>query len=1278
MISKSDKFSVINNMKSHTVSTINENKNRIFPVVITDKIKVRYNEEYNVYSTVLINNSIYLKNEDIQQMDTALLFEDIDKRVNFYNCERYHYNDRWYHYTLSADEPEKTFGIINATNLPYKSFYRRTKKDSFITRLDRMVLKNEIEPFILFINGKFVKWDDIDIIYDCGVSYIILHGEKYNYYNLINAEITMVILPFKVSYIGIESQEQFNVNFNAFKQYLNNVVTLKDGKLNLTVPDIDTEYKSTNYNINIGGWYYQQLRLKHLGLLPKDRIDLMRSISVDLTVRDNDDNIVASYNSTFNSFDKDSYDIQLYESICDVDKDTYNDYILFKFNDDGLLSDDGFNMICMIENNDIGIIKVESSDRYIYNSSLDVPFNIETGNYLVFKNGIYYPNMNKNVITGVNNTISIINNKKDKISIYAIYNNKLEYQYNNTLLFDKKYFDKVSVEYLKRYVESYDQDIYIVDDEDDDRLYIHPQFEEEGNEFTVSIDDNIKNNELYLLGGDYNVPYMDKCTDYLDFTYDKTKVFDDNYDEALNYLVEYNPLIFNDLYKTSIHSTTLTGMKANESLSYDLGYETRHGLKLPRMKHGYHETYAIVFVNGEIIETYSEMMVFPNHLFIPVNGEFEPSDQLEILYFNNINNNELKFKINDLSSIEFINDSYIIDNANLGLFKNITDYNDLKLFVDYPEKLIEYPTLVHPSEEIAFNISYMNNDKLYAFKDAIDDDTEITACSKRKFIYQRLYVDYKAYRLRIDKRFKYCDNQKQYILFINGRRMSDESFLITIPKIGRPFDAMYMYVSKFVGPEDRIELFYVPEELFDYNKDSESKAELQSNGYIEVDKTTLEVPFDNRYYMFFVNGKKIANSDLVTVNTNIFRVAKDTLSTDYLVMNPIYDKNNIMPEVKDLLQSDRYSKYEEIINYIKNNDTVGYPELDRLFNTFVQMSNVEKDMIHTDVARIAIINEIVRDFWVTSGYDYATNPFMYDYYTDQFITKDENGNYLLPSMDANPEINIPKIYELRYLYIYVNNKDTYFYELGQTLINPTISWEYNANYNEIIRQTIDGISIDVNLRNYILKETITKNRLIKLHGENEFYSVDKDILLEFVNGIYYGLIDEDQLQYFQYKPKLPNRDNRVIDEYYDNSDLQRMMKKLTKSLQRTANLHLEEYIIGNNNYFVYAAPKRLLYDANGNMNMVFYLPDINSEEVIKQNRDDKTTPIYTNGKFDIQNCLIKVDEMKMIVISEFDYVNDYGYTETYVVFRSNGFFSRLFDDTKFNIECKSKTDLNLK
>ena len=78
--------------------------------------------------------------------------------------------------------------------------------------------------------------------------------------------------------------------------------------------------------------------------------------------------------------------------------------------------------------------------------------------------------------------------------------------------------------------------------------------------------------------------------------------------------------------------------------------------------------------------------------------------------------------------------------------------------------------------------------------------------------------------------------------------------------------------------------------------------------------------------------------------------------------------------------------------------------MNKLNNVFTTITDSE-DKFVIDAQKISIINEIVRDFWMRPDINKGV-PFLYDYDTDAFVTKDAGGNWIIPAMDATQFINI--------------------------------------------------------------------------------------------------------------------------------------------------------------------------------------------------------------------------------------------------------------------------------
>jgi hypothetical protein len=1280
--------------------------------------------------------------------------DDITKETRLINVKKFHYDDTWYGYKESVDHPEETFGILKVFNLPFKSLEKLNNKKSFICRMDQLIFTDIIHPFMLFINGKFVNWNIIDVVFDCDESYLLIHGTDFSYNKLKYAsDMYMVILPFGTEFIGRESYNMWKHNYDMLRQYIQDSLYINENnKIVISVPTMSSIYKHRGMVYNVGAWMYSQIRMEQYGLLSSEQIKELRNIKIIRNNYDKSGNIINSYNARFNALDRDSYDPKLLNNIISAKRadSLINEFTLFRFDGTGNLDytnkDDGTYSYIISSDQSMRSYKHLdlNKDSIIDHSKIDEILFRES--FLVFRDGLIYP---EGILTEYQNNVFAINEDTDaKYDVLSFNPMKIENIITHSDNFDKTTFSNI----VKEFAESAD-----------------------------------KNSDIEKLIKD--------ATDPLNYNFNNKDLYEANVTNGLSAIIQYNPLLLKDLIETNIKSVTYTGAELNARLNTPFANEHRRGLKIPRCKYSDHETYVIIFVNGELISNYSEMYAASNYFFLPINNDFSDGDIIEYLYFTDCDNNEIHFNITDNMLLK-LKDSDEIEFVESELFKEYINFKDIKIFADYPEEILVYKDLIDKNNNIAFNISYRNtNGNLLLFKNVVNNKhNNLTAVSSRKFIYERLYVNEKSYRLKLSERFRYCDNQKQYILFINGRRMDDDTFLITIPKYSRPFWASFLYTSKFVNPGDRVELFYVPEELCNINTVDEAPATFDNSGYIETDKTKLDVPYCSNSYLYFINGKKIPSSDIVSIDTHTIRIKSNTGTVKNLRINKAY--RNINEELA-LYMSAGISNYDNLIDYIIN--TFGCDYLDRLFNISIKMieNDTEKeiDITQTNVNRLAIINEIVRDFWVSSGYNYNELPFIYDYELDEFITKDKDGNYMLPALDATKAINIKKN-DIHLIDFYSKYKDiNYIFEIGDDrTLGGGIEFEWK--FNDPIEGTIPNILQYVNNElitpgydsiektySYFYNHSIDKNTDIDFKFVIDDYTINNNIAIRFHNGIFYGTVDEDILEHYVSKellnfkntfivvPKnkiIPSsgeqelenesisiikKDNEIIsnisiangitsdeklvspeyiaypikddgsidfnnvidgvlllkdespyndkigfidkngniieDAIINNTISEDVLPTIlnnlisstpiigyngTKVYQDNASLNIDTYKIGNNNYFIYACPKRLAYDENGRCNIKFCMPDINDEDLIAYGKDDLTIPVYTDGSFDYQNNLIKLNECKMVYMGEFEYTNGSGYTETYVMWKSNGFFTRKYENYEFNISIKSVED----
>jgi len=1436
---------IVKKLKSSTFNSIYLNTLAKLPIVVTEEGAFIKNVSISGGLITEVDEDTHLDlPENIEQWSHKLLNAGYDpdsikllkttveqrltKKCKLTSVKKFHYDDAWYSYRFSSDYPEETFGILRLDNMPFRSFDKLENKKSFICRMDQLMFNGLMEPFMLFVNRKFVNWNAIDVVFDCDDVYLLLHGKQYNNYNLDHSEFHMVILPFKCEFLGYEDDDLWDRNLEVFTMFMQDSLIVNDaGKIQIKVPTMYSIYKYKGMIYNVGAWMYNQHRKIYMGLLSESRIAKLKKIILNKYTYDESGNIINIFSTKFNALDRDSYNKEMYDSICHCSKEYLEENALFRFNSDGVLDmENGENILAILDES------MTTKTEYIdgFNAVLDessIREALYRENFLTFKDGLFNPETNieihhKNIITvdGAGSQQVVVKIFiPDDLEKYVCIDDPFVHEY-----ISKRMMAYVIAKRDGTRLSAILKNGDIITNIDVDNLKSDDMREI----FAICTDGKIlrsTDDDVFIDISEEYIHMLTSCGECLNYSYFDKLLYQDNYNHAFNKTMNFNPLLFNDLTKTTIKSTVVSGKTANESLYFVVGNENRKGLKIPRYRYKDHETYVMVFHNGELIETYSNMYVAPNYFFLPVEKEFNPGDTIEFLFFTYCDNNEIHFTMTDnmISKLKSTPDPVFLRSD---LLEEYIRLEDMKIFAKYPEEIMFYKELIEERDDIAFNVSYRDSkNNLLIFKEVvippsnsqslsnekldevvgvapfdqkvpklaiheeqsgkvtraeletynriienIDTEKEInatlprvnqfTAVSSKKFIYQRIYVDQKAYRLKLDERFRYCDNQKQYLFFINGRRADDDSFLITIPKYSRPFWGMYLYTVTFVKPTDRIEVFYVPEELVNINTE-ETPVNMYENGYIETEKTQLEVPYVSDFYLFFLNGKKIPSTDLITVDTHTFRLKSDPRTFLRLRVNPIYTSTD--SRITDYMKAEKLSKYDELIKYIKDSDNLGYDELDRLFGVFIKLSDSENDKLRWNVARIAIINEIVRDFWVTSGYQYNENPFVYDYALDEYIIKDKNGNYILPALDATPVINILKNY-IRLLYFRTEPESTSF-EIGSSVSNIKFFWDFSYPIGQatiqLVSQYVNDKEMNINARTYNTgSDEISENTSYHFVFNTMQNTIERTVDIKFCNGIYYGTVDEDILQHyntqrvkfnldeliavipkdkiipssaeqaaeneklsivlrendiirnistleellnhkpdkFEWPPWLVNvddeelfaicTDGRILrnlrvdlesgtgeGEVVDEAGLAKILLGLNVVYQDEVGLDFNTYKIGSNNYFVYACPSRLAFDSKtGKSAIKFIMPDLNDPDLIAYGKDDHTTPVYTDGTFDDQNLLVKLEYCKMIYLGEINFTNRSGYTEPYMIWRSNGFFTRKYDDYNFKMQILSVKD----
>lgn len=1287
MIRREEINDLIGELKSHTLSSLRATQKDILPYIITCR-----------------------DNFPTADMEWESLYSRIAP------VRKYHYKDNSYLYRYSDDNPENTIGILRVEGLVFKNFDHKNNKWSFISSLEALVWQDYLQPFLLFKDNKVVNWNDIDVVFDSNECFLLLHGEKYNYLELEKSDFKIVTLPFAVGFVGTETDDEFNCNYNALQLYMQDSLVVRDGKQYINVPTLEGEYQIGNIIYPVGAWMYKQNKLYHLGVLSEDRVSKLKKMMLYTKVYDEVTNEIQTVYTRFNALDRDSCDKRTWESIC---FNYLDEQLLFSFNDEGLFDPDGPNKWYLLSDK-MYHDTIRSSDEYIYGDHSDIENILQRENYIVFRNGLL--DIDCELVYGLNNLMLIKNTTLDNIAVVTLYHKDLTPVWmSGNLKFDRDYLNAKAREYFDvnrkvrngvqailmdedynltdRVIQRIDvqlQDLYLgyqhrdvtllnppnkiyeiiallmdnidqfngkiwrnlkvindlycndIEMLDSEYRKIYAYLMEENDHFDgmilsesftlvdVAEDKNLEllkgsmyaitedgrylslseyltfsdpkmyNDNLAIINRDYSrlhaylmssideytgeeiifnddylqiepkeVPidfinhsgevmaltmnddgsftgkiihdvlnyhpmaedptmlldgvvflnygdgeindYVNECMKYLDYEFSRVLPYETNVDNAIQSIIDYDVSIFNRLNHTTIRSICLNGLEVNSRL-YDPHINgISRALKINRDIVNKHESFCLVFLNGILIESYSRMISQTNQFILPIDNDLLVSDILEVMWFDYVDNNEIHFRMTD-----GIRDNLIATKEDgtkyISIYGEVIPNSHMKLFEKYPSNVLEYKDVIEPSHLVAFNVSYTDDDGKICLLEGVDsNDDEFIAVSSRKFVYERLDVNKKSYRIQLSKRFRYCDNIKQYMLFINGRRINEDSYFVTIPKYTRPFDRMWLYLAKFIDQDDRVELFYLPEEMYNDNRDN--FMELKEDGYIVVDKSKLDVPLDNRLYAFFINGKKIPSNTIETINSYILRIKKDTLTTMPLVVHKLYKDN--LSEVSDYMHdSDRLCVYDKIIEDIRTSIYLGKDEINNLFKIYARMSNIESNKLSTQVGRIAVINEIIRDFWGKSGFNYNIPGFTYDYDIDEITARDSDGNIVMPAYDGISDENIIKN-DTHLLYFNPDNDEVYF-EKGSSISNIRFVWEYALGNPhdpdvplEIVHQDINGVEIDPNERYFDWTDSISDTTKFLFTGNSGYQLLQMVYMLKSVSPVFYGNISKDALENYK-------------------------------------------------------------------------------------------------------------------------------------------------------------------
>ena len=301
--------------------------------------------------------------------------------------------------------------IILSHNLPF-TFQTRNYK-AYKANVKDLIKSFEMIPFLLFVNGKLIKWSDITIIRDYRYSYMIIDNVEYD---TENDSIVCILAPFNIKYeegISIDSLDNNSLYFDVDGKYTDNISTVYTS---ITILD-----KNTTVSEVVGANSGFRFKVKYEGSDTLEDPDGLiyklqdGGMTTDLAS-------IISYVKIYDDEDGTEYKVEI-----ETAKDFYiqvKEYGQISFIENCLVFKDG---LLQIELRDLFI---EKPLNLFYSNTTNIKIKVFKYNKSPKSNDLIYkiPNNDyvKSIIDSDESTLDTIKNEKFNFT----FNKKKSYEYN--------------------------------------------------------------------------------------------------------------------------------------------------------------------------------------------------------------------------------------------------------------------------------------------------------------------------------------------------------------------------------------------------------------------------------------------------------------------------------------------------------------------------------------------------------------------------------------------------------------------------------------------------------------------------------------------------------------------------------------------------------------------------------------------------------------------------------------------------------------------------------
>lgn len=442
--------------------------------------------------------------------------------------------------------------------------------------------------------------------------------------------------------------------------------------------------------------------------------------------------------------------------------------------------------------------------------------------------------------------------------------------------------------------------------------------------------------------------YYENLNKPFEMKYDKNKAYAENVTDGVRTLLSYNYSLFNHIYEAASniyfeeHPGTWITQRENNMEQMCI---TRRP-----------DEYILMFVNGEVYRYHRLIKYKPHTVYLPIRG-INDDDLIEIVRFRYIDNNIYDVVINEDDG--FMDRSPKIFNDQMLIFSDTYD----QTAYDFPEYGLQHFPVEFKLEtnergqiKVTFDNPFFYGRKLkIAFRNR----------------YQHFAYDLKGttseYSVDLKARFMYCSDYSKYMVFKNGRLLDKANYRLTLPmRPTTPFSEFKIYLNMPIMDGDTLDVVYSPTFL----QEIINTPDVPTSGDIVVDKSILSYGLANTLYMVWVNGKKIAKSQISDIDATHMRIQTNQDSVHNFVVTKYTPDLNILPQVF----KDTDSLWDQVFRSLTPDEVNRFLGIITPTNT-----NTEANIYDGAVPIKSIMYELIREEYIMNPRVDTTGPFVYDY-----------------------------------------------------------------------------------------------------------------------------------------------------------------------------------------------------------------------------------------------------------------------------------------------------------